>query len=102
MHGRKFQIMVVCKADWRGNSSFRSENKQLCFPAKDEGTEYNHGMGIIKAESMANYIFGYSPTKDRVMNMNFKGKPYNVSVLVSYASTIVANEEELEQFMWLS
>ena len=57
-----------------------------------------NGEALIVNKKVQNAIFGYSLKNDRMILVHFQGKPFNITVIQIYASTIDAEEAEVDQF----
>ena len=45
-----------------------------------------------------NAVLGCDLKNDRMISVHFQGKPFNITVILVYASTSKAEEAEVEQF----
>ena len=57
-----------------------------------------HGVAIIVNKTVLNAVLGCNLKNDRMISVNFQGKPFNITVIQVYASTSNAEEAEVEQF----
>ena len=57
-----------------------------------------NGVAIIISKRVQNAILGCNLNNDRMISVRFQGKPFNITVIQTYAPTSNAEEAEVEQF----
>ena len=57
-----------------------------------------NGVAIMVNKRVQNAVFGCSLKNDRMISVNFQGKPFNIMVIQVYAPTSNAKEAEVEWF----
>ena len=57
-----------------------------------------NGVAIIDNKRARNAVLGYNLKNDRMISVNFQGKPFNITVIQVYAPTSNAEEVEVERF----
>ena len=100
MDRNSIDTLGICKTNWTNKGSLRThENKQVIFAGKDEGEgSYSHGIATILSKKTNDSFLGYNPISDRLLKLRFRGKPYNISIIQSYAPASSASDEEMDQF----
>ena len=57
-----------------------------------------NGVAIMVTKRFRNAVLGCNLTNDRMINVHFQGKPFNITVIQVYAPTTNAKEAEVEWF----
>ena len=57
-----------------------------------------NGVAIIVNKRVQNAVLGYNLKNNRMICVNFQGKPFNITVIQAYASTSNAEEADVEWF----
>ena len=57
-----------------------------------------NGVAIIVNKRVQKAVLGCNVKNDRMISINFQGKPFNIMVIQVYAPTSDAEEAEVEQF----
>ena len=57
-----------------------------------------NGVPIMINKRVQNAVLGYNLINDRMISVCFQGKPFNITVIQTYAPTSNAEEAEVEQF----
>ena len=57
-----------------------------------------NGVAIIVKKRVRNAVLGCNLKNDRMISVNFQGKPFNITVTQAYAPTSNAKEAAVEQF----
>ena len=57
-----------------------------------------NGVAIMVNKRVRNAVLGCNLKNDRMISVHFQGKPFNITVIQVNASTINAEEAEVEQF----
>ena len=57
-----------------------------------------NGVAIIDNKRAQNAVLGYNLKNDRMISVNFQGKPFNITVIKVYAPTSNTEEAEVERF----
>jgi len=95
----KLEILGISETNWTKRGSFRThENKTVIYSGKDEGHGYSNGVAVILSKESAKSLIGYNPISDRILQIRIRAKPYYLSVIQCYASTVTASDEEMEDF----
>ena len=64
------------------------------------GQEFHrrNGVALIINKRVQNTVLGWNLKNDRMMSVRFQGKPFNITVIQAYATTIDAKGAEVDQF----
>ena len=57
-----------------------------------------NGVAIMVNKRVRNAVLGCNLKNDRMISVNFQGKPFNITVVQVYAPTSNAEETEVERF----
>ena len=57
-----------------------------------------NGVAITVNKRVQNTVFGCNLKNDRMISVQYQDKPFNITVIQVYATTINAEEAEVEQF----
>ena len=79
--------------DWNGE--FNSNDHHIYYSGQE--SIRRNGVALIVNKRVLNAGLGYSFKNDRIISLHFQGKPFNITVIQVYASTINAEEAEVEQ-----
>ena len=92
------QILGIAETNWNGQGSFRIEdNKLVLFSGKEERS-YSHGVVVILGKNICNSLIGYNPNNDRIIKLRVQAKPHNITIILCYAPTSLANDDEMAYF----
>ena len=89
-------ILGISKLKWTGMGEFNSDGHYIYYC----GQEYlrRNGVAIMVNKRVQNAVLGCNLKNDRMISVHFQGKPFNITVIQTYASTNNAEEAEVEQF----
>ena len=57
-----------------------------------------NGVSIMINKKVRNAVHWWNLKNERIISVHFQGKPFNITVILVYASTSKAEEAEVEQF----
>ena len=89
-------ILGISELKWTGMGEFNSDD-HFIYHCGQESLRRN-GVALIVNERVQNAILVCSLKNDRMISVNFQGKPFNITVIQVYAPTSNAEEAEVEQF----
>ena len=89
-------ILGISEMRWSGKGHFNYGNYRVMFSGND--TSKNAGVAIICNKTSTNAIMGYNPISERIMTLQLKGQPTNLSIVQVYAPTSTAQEDDVEKF----
>ena len=80
--------------DWNG---WINSDDHYIYYCGQESLRIN-GVAIIVNKRVQKAVLGCNVKNDRMISINFQGKPFNIMVIQVYAPTSDAEEAEVEQF----
>lgn len=88
-------ILGVSEHRWTGEGTVIRDTHTFIYSG---GTEHKHGVGILCKSNIAQYIMGVWPVSPRNMLIKFRAKPFDISIIQTYAPTTDYSEEEIEEY----
>ena len=88
-------ILGISKLKCTGMGEFNSDDHYIYYCGQESFRR--NGVALIVNKSVWNAVLGYS-LKNRMIFVCFQGKPFNITVIQSYAPTSNAEEAEVEWF----
>ena len=81
---------------WTGMGEFNSDDHYIYYC----GPEFlrRNGVAIMVNKRVWNAVVGCNLKNDRMISVRFQGKPFNITVIQTYAPTSNAEEAEVEWF----
>ena len=92
----KIDILGISKLKWPGMGKFNSDDHCIYY-CRQESLRRN-GVAIIDNKRVQKAVLGCSLKNDRMISVDFQGKPFNITVIQVYAPTSNAEEAEVEWF----
>ena len=97
-------ILGISELKWTGMGDFNSDDHYIYY-CEQESLRRN-GVATMVNKTVRNAVLGCSlkktknkqTKKNRVITVQFQGKPFNITVIHVYALTSNAEEAEVEQF----
>ena len=89
-------ILGIRKLKWTGMGEFNSDDHYIYYCGQ-ESLRIN-GVAIIVNIRVQNAVFGCSLKNDRMISVQYQGKPFNIMVIQVCAQTSNAGEAEVERF----
>ena len=80
--------------DWNGRIN---SDDHYIYNCGQESLRRN-GVALIVNKRVQNAVLRYNPKSNRMISINFQGKPFSITVIQVYAPTTNAEEAEVEQF----
>ena len=89
-------ILGISELRWTGMGEFNSDDHYIYYC----GQEFlrRNGEAIIVNKRVWNALLGCNLKNDRMISVQFQGKPFNITVIEVYAPTSNAEEAEHEWF----
>ena len=88
-------ILGISELKWTGMGEFNSDDRYIYY-CRWESLRGN-GVAIIVNKRVRNAVLGCNLKNDRMISVQFQGKPFNIRVIQVYALTSNAEEAEVEQ-----
>ena len=86
-------ILEIGKLKWTGMREFNSDDHYIYYCGQE--SLRRNGVAII-VNRVQNAVLGCSLKNDRMISVNFQGKPFNITVILVYALTCNAEDAEVE------
>ena len=91
-------ILGISELKWTGMGKLNSDDDYIYYC----GQKFlrRNGVAIILNKRVQNAVLGcnFKKTKNRMISLHFKGKPFIITVIQLYGSTINAEEAKIELF----
>ena len=89
-------IREISKLKWTGMGEFNSDDHYIYYCGQE--SLRRNGVAIIVNKRVQNAVLGCNLKKNRMIFVNFQGKPFNIMAIQAYAPTSNTEEVEVEQF----
>ena len=89
-------ILGITELKWTGVGEFNSDDHYIYY-FRQESLRRN-GVALIVNKRVQNAVLRCNPKSNRMISINFQGKPFSITVIQVYAPTTNAEEAEVEQF----
>ena len=89
-------ILGISELKWTGMGEFNSDDHYIYYC--EQVSLRRNGVALIDNKRAWNAVLGYSLKNDRMISVNFQGKPFNITAIQVYAPTSNGEEVEVEQF----
>ena len=89
-------ILGISEIRWTGMGEFNSDDHYIYYCGHE--SLRRNGVAIIVNKRVLNAVLRCNLKKDRMISVQFQGKPFNIMVIQVYAPTSNAEEAEVEQF----
>ena len=88
-------ILGISELKWTGMGEFNSDNHYIYYCGQESLRK--HGVTSIVNKRVQNAVLGCNLKNDRMISVCLQGKPFNITVIQTYAPTSNA-EAEVEWF----
>ena len=89
-------ILEISELKWTGMGEFNSDDHYIYYCGQ-ESLRIN-GVAIIVNKRVCNAVLGCNLKNDRMISVQFQGKPFSITVIQVYAPTSNAEEGEVKWF----
>ena len=89
-------ILGISELKWTGMVEFNSDTHYVYY-CEQESLRRN-GVALTVNKSVQNAVLGCNLKNDRMISVQFKGKPFSITVIQVYATATNAKKAEVEQF----
>ena len=89
-------ILGISKLKWTGTGDFNSDDHYIYYCGQE--SLRRNGVALIVNKRVRNAVLGCNLKNDRMISVRFQGKPFNITVIQTYAPTSNTEEAEVEQF----
>ena len=90
-------ILGISDLKWTGMGEFNSDDHVIYYCGQE--LLRRNGVALIVNKRVRNAVLGCNLKNNRVISVHFQGKPFNITVIQSYAPTNNAEEAELNSSM---
>ena len=90
-------ILGISELKWTGMGEFNSDDHYIYYCGQE--SPRRNGVAIIVNKGVQNAVLGCNLKNDRMISVHFQGKPFNITVIQSYAPTSNAEKAEAEWFL---
>ena len=87
-------ILVISELKWTGMGEFNSDDHYIYYCGQE--SLRRNGVATIVNKRVQTAILGCNLKNDRMISVNFQGKPFNIAVIQVYALTDNAEEAEVK------
>ena len=88
-------ILGISELKWTGMGEFNSDAHYIYSSGQES---LRSGVVLIVNKRVRNAVLGCNLKNDRMISVQFQGKPFNITVIQVIASTTNADEAEVEWF----
>ena len=89
-------ILGISKLRWTGVGEFNLDDRYIYYCGQE--SIRRNGVAIIVNKRVQNVILGYNLKNDRIISVQFQGKPFNITVIQVYTLTTNTEEVDVERF----
>ena len=87
-------ILGIAETRYTGEGKVRLDGYTFIYSG---GNEHQHGVGFLVKSSVEKSILGYWPLSNRNIMLKLKAKPFDISIIQTYAPTSTHTDEEVEE-----
>lgn len=80
--------------DWAGD--FYKDNKRVFYSGMEK--EHKYGVGLILDSYFSKAVLSFWPKSERILLVKLKASPFNVNIIVVYATTAEAEDIDIDNF----
>ena len=85
----------ICETGWTNSQEFKNEGYKIIYAG---GNKHESEVGLLLDEKNFKAFKGWWAFSDRVLLARLSGTPFDIAIIVLYAPTRVAPEEEVKKF----
>ena len=89
-------ILGISELKWTEMDEFNSDDHYIYYSGQE--SLRRNGVATIVNKRVQNAVFGCNLKNDRMISVNFQGKPFSITAIQVYAPTSNAEEAEFEWF----
>ena len=89
-------ILGISELKWTGMGEFNSDDHYIYYCGQE--SLRRTGVAIMVNKRVWNAVLKCSLKNDRMISVNFQGKPFDITVIQVYAPNSNAEEAEVERF----
>ena len=89
-------ILEISKLKWTAMGEMNSDDHYIYYCGQESLSR--NGVAIMVHKRIQNAVLGCNLKNDRMISVHFQGKPFNITVIQTYAPTSNTEEAEVERF----
>ena len=89
-------ILGISELEWTGMGEFNSDDHYIYYCGQESLRK--NGVTFIVNKRVQNAVLGCNLKNDRMISVQFKGKPFSITVIQVYAPTSNAEQAEVEWY----
>ena len=89
-------ILGISELKWTGMGEINSDDHYIYYCGQE--SLRRNGVAIMNNKRVWNSVLGCNLKNDRMISVQFQGKPFNITVIQVYAPTTNAKKAEVQQF----
>ena len=89
-------ILGISELKWTGMGEFNSDDHYIYYCGQE--SLRRNGVALMVNKRVQNAVLGCNLKNNRMISVRFQGKPFNISVIQTYAPTSNTEEAEVEWF----
>jgi len=91
----RIDCLGLCETRWTNIREFSKGKRKFFYFG---GSKYQRGVALVLNYHFAKSVLSFWPKNENMLLVKLKSSPSNLNVIVSYASTADADEEEINEF----
>ena len=88
-------ILGISELKWIGIGEFNSDGHYIYYGGQKS---FRNRVALIVNKRVQNAVLGFNLKNDRMISVNFQGKPFNITIIQVYTPTTNVEEAEVEWF----
>ena len=93
----KIDILGISELKWTGMDEFNSDNHYIYYCGQE--SLRRNGVAIMVKKRVRIAVLGCNLKNDRMISVCFQGKPFNITVIQAYTSTVMLKKLKLNSSM---
>ena len=89
------QCLGLCEVRWPQSGDFVKDKKRIFYSG---GTTHQHGVGLVLDSKFSKSVLSFWPKSERMLLVKLKASPFNINIIVVYAPTSDAADDEIDSF----
>ena len=90
-------ILGISELKWTEMGEFNSDDHYICYCGQE--CLRKNGVALIVNKRVQKAVLGCNLKNDRMISVHFQGKPFNITVIKVYASTVMLKKLKLNSSM---
>ena len=88
--------MGISETHWTGVDDRLFEDQRILSSGRDD--VHRSGVALILSQRAEKSLLGFNPVNDRIISARFKTMTGSMTVCQAYAPTMLASDQEIEEF----